>query len=182
AVEVIQTEGMPSPIASIGLEEVSRRGEIVSPERLRAIVRQSTEARIRESFLVAACTSCWEYVELRTVGSGAPERCPRCGKPGTIGFTTDSYEAVFSATLKARSRLELHGRAERILETLRRSAQVRNEFGDESLYLMAGRGIRASEIPALLKRKAEGGDVVDLVIEGEREALKRRYFVTEGAT
>ncbi len=182
AVEVIQTEGMPSPIASIGLEEVSRRGEIVSPERLRAIVRQSTEARIRESFLVAACTSCWEYVELRTVGSGAPERCPRCGKPGTIGFTTDSYEAVFSATLKARSRLELHGRAERILETLRRSAQVRNEFGDESLYLMAGRGIRASEIPALLKRKGEGGDVVDLVIEGEREALKRRYFVTEGAT
>ena len=61
---ILEPEGAPSPIARIGLEEVSRRGEIVSPERLRAIIRQSTEARIRESFLVAACTNCWEYVEL----------------------------------------------------------------------------------------------------------------------
>ena len=122
---------------------MSRRGEIVSPERLRAIIRQSTEARIRESFLVAACTNCWEYVELRRVGDGSPERCPRCGKTDTIGFTTESYEAVFSAALKARSRLELHGKAERMLETLKRSAQIRNEFGDEALYLIAGRGHQA---------------------------------------
>jgi ATP-dependent helicase Lhr and Lhr-like helicase len=184
-IQVIDTEGMPSPIASVGLEEVSRRGEIVSPERLRAIIRQSTEVRIRESYLVAACTSCWEYIELRRVGSGAPERCPRCGKTDTIGFTTESYEAVFSAAMKARSRLQLHGKAERVLEILKRSAKMRNEFGDDVLYLIAGRGIRLSEVPDILKRKkesgsrGEAGDIVDYVIEGEREALKRRYFVTQ---
>src|SRR5271155_4174474 len=118
---ILEPEGSPSPIARIGLEEVSRRGEIVSPERLRAIIRQSTEARIRESFLVAACTNCWEYVELRRVGDGAAERCPRCGRKDTIGYTTESYEAVFSATLKARSRLLLHGKAQKVLENLRRS-------------------------------------------------------------
>ncbi len=177
---VLETEGAPSPTARIGLEEVSRRGEIVSPERLRAIIRQSTEARIRESFLVAACANCWEYVELRKVGDGPPERCPHCGRKDTIGFTTESYENVFAATLKARSRLELHGKAQKVLEILKRTAQLRNEFGDDTLYLMAGRGIRLSELPALLKKRKESGqDLIDCVIEGEREALKRRYFVTE---
>jgi ATP-dependent Lhr-like helicase len=179
-IQVIETEGAPSPIAAIGLEEVSRRGEIVSPERLRAIIRQSTEARIRESFLVAACTHCWEYVELRRVGSGAPEKCPRCGRTDSMGFTTESYETVFSTAMKQRSRLQLHGKAVRVIETLKKSAQIRNEFGDEALYLIAGRGIRLSEVPALLKRKKEtGGDLVDYIIEGERESLRRRYFVTQ---
>ena len=177
---VLEPEGAPSPIARIGLEEVSRRGEIVSPERLRAIIRQSTEARIRESFLVAACTNCWEYVELRRVGDGGAERCPRCGRKDTIGYTTESYEAVFGATLKARSRLQMHGKAQKVLENLKRSAQIKNEFGDDALYLIAGRGIRLSEVSALLKKRKEAGmDLIDCVIEGEREALKRRYFVSQ---
>ncbi|HVC27542.1 MAG TPA: DEAD/DEAH box helicase [Nitrososphaerales archaeon] len=178
-IAILEPEGAPSPIARIGLEEVSRRGEIVSPERLRAIIRQSTEARIRESFLVAACTNCWEYVELRRVGDGSPERCPRCGRKDTIGFTTESYETVFGATLKARSRLQMHGKALKALEILKRSAQLKNEFGDDALYVIAGRGIRLSEAPALLKKRRETGvDLIDCVIEGEREALKRRYFVS----
>jgi hypothetical protein len=159
---------------------VSRRGEIVSPERLRAIIRQSTEARVRESFLVAACTNCWEYVELRRVGDGAPEKCPRCGRKDTIGFTTESYEAVFGATLKARSRLQMHGKALKVLDTLKKSAQIRNEFGDDALCVIAGRGIRLSETQALLRKKKETGqDLIDCVIEGERDALRRRYFVSE---
>jgi ATP-dependent Lhr-like helicase len=179
-IAILEPEGGPSPIARIGLEEVSRRGEIVSPERLRAIIRQSTEARIRESFLVVACTHCWEYVELRRVGDGAPEKCPRCGKTDSIGFTTESYETVFSAALKARSRLQMHGKAQRVLETLKKSAQVKNEFGEDALHVIAGRGIRLSEVPALLKKKKETGmDLVDLVIEGERDALRRRYFVSQ---
>ncbi len=179
AVAVIESDG-PSPVARIGLEEVSRRGEIVSPERLHAIIRQSTEARVRESFLVAACTVCWDYVELRRVGSGVPQRCPRCGNEGAVGVTTESYETVFATALKARSRMQLHAKAARVTETLRRTAQIRKEFGDDSLYVIAGRGIRLSDVPAIMQRRQkEGGSVVDYIIEGEREALKRRYFVTD---
>jgi ATP-dependent helicase Lhr and Lhr-like helicase len=177
-VAIIESDG-PSPIARIGLEEVSRRGEIVSPERLRAIIRQSTQARINESFVVAACTSCWEYVELRRVGSGVPVKCPRCGKEA-VGFTTESYEGVFGAALKARSRLELRGKPAKVLEAVRKAAELRREFGDDVLLLIAGRGIRLSDVPGLLARKKETGqDIIDMVIEGEREALKRRYFVSQ---
>jgi ATP-dependent Lhr-like helicase len=67
SVKLLQYEGL-SPIARIGIEEISRRGEIVSPERLRALLRQSTRARILDTFVVAVCTSCWNYVELKRVG------------------------------------------------------------------------------------------------------------------
>lgn len=174
-VEVIEAESI-SPLARIGVEEVSKRGEIVSPERLRAIIRQSTEARVTDSFLVACCTACWDYIELKRVGNIQPGACPRCGKDA-VGYSTESYETIFGLALKARSRSELQGKYMKLIDTLRRSSQLVKEYGTDALYLMAGRGIRLGEAGSLLARKMEeGGDIVDLVIEGEREALKRRYF------
>jgi ATP-dependent Lhr-like helicase len=176
-VEVIEAEGI-SPLARIGVEEVSRRGEIVSPERLRAIIRQSTGARVADSFLVACCINCWDYIELKRVGNIVPGKCPRCGSD-LVGYSTESYETIFSLALKARSRSELHGKNAKHIETLRRSSQLVKEYGADALYLMAGRGIRLAEVGSLMARKAaEGGDIIDYVIEGEREALKRRYFAS----
>jgi ATP-dependent helicase Lhr and Lhr-like helicase len=174
-VEMIEAEAL-SPLARIGVEEVSRRGEIVSPERLRAIIRQTTEARIRDAFLVACCTNCWDYIELKRVGGMTPTKCPRCGSD-SVGYSTESYETIFGLALKARSRSELHGKNAKLIETLRRSSQLVREYGEDALILMAGRGIRLAEVGSLLARKKEqGGDIIDYVIEGEREALKRRYF------
>jgi ATP-dependent helicase Lhr and Lhr-like helicase len=176
-VSLIEAEGI-SPIARIGVEEVSRRGEIVSPERLRALIRQSTEARVLDSFLVASCTHCWEYVELKRVGDINQAKCPRCGEE-TVGFSTDSYESVFSVALKARSRSDLRGKTLKVVEALKRSVRLWKEFGSDSLLLMAGRGIRLADVENLLtKRRKEGGDLIDSVIEGEREALRRRYFAS----
>ena len=167
-----------SPIARIGVEEVSRRGEIISPERLRALIRQSTEARVADSFLIMVCTNCWDYVELKQVGSIELGRCPRCGSDA-IGFSTESYESVFGLALKVRSRSIQHGRSVKAVELLRKSAELAKKFGNDALVMMAGRGIRLSEASSLLaKRSKEGGDLIDYVIEGEREALKRRYFAS----
>jgi ATP-dependent helicase Lhr and Lhr-like helicase len=177
AVEVVEATTI-TPLARIGVEEVSRRGEIVSPERLRAIIRQSTEARVTDSFLVACCTNCWDYIELKRVGGIHPGKCPRCGSD-SVGYSTESYETIFSLALKARSRSDLRGKNMKLIDTLKRSSQLVNEYGADALLLMAGRGIRLAESGSLLARKKkEGGDIVDYVIEGERESLKRRYFAS----
>ncbi len=176
-VVVLESDSI-SPIARIGVEEVSRRGEIISPERLRALIRQSTEARAMDSFLIMVCTNCWDYIELKRVGSIELGLCPRCGSDA-VGFSTDSYEALFSLTLKARSRTSLRGKSLKTVESLKKSAELVKQFGNDALLMMAGRGVRLSEASALLTRKKkEGGDLIDYVIEGEREALKRRYFAS----
>jgi ATP-dependent Lhr-like helicase len=176
-VEIVEAETL-TPLARIGVEEVSRRGEIVSPERLRAIIRQSTEARVMDSFLVACCTNCWDYIELKRVGGIQPAKCPRCGSD-SVGYSTESYETIFSLSLKARSRSDLRGKNMKLIDTLKRSSQLVNEFGADALFLMGGRGIKLADAGSLLAKKArEGGDMIDYVIEGEREALKRRYFAS----
>ena len=176
-IETVEAETI-TPLARIGVEEVSRRGEIVSPERLRSIIRQSTEARVNDSFLVACCTKCWDYIELKRVGGIQPGNCPRCGS-NSVGYSTESYETIFSLALKARSRSDLRGKNMKLIDSLKRSSQLVNEYGADALVLMGGRGIRLAEAGSLLAKKAkEGGDIIDYVIEGEREALKRRYFAS----
>ena len=175
-VKVVEYEGL-TPIASIGVEEISRRGEIVSPERLRALLKQSTRARINDTFLVAVCTNCWNFLELRKVGDlEGFEKCPVCGKPA-VGLSADSYENVFSLAMKARSRAEMRGSKLKLVEALKKSAELRAEYGHAADMLLAGRGLRLSDAAALaVKLRKEGKDVVEMIIEGEREALRRRYF------
>ena len=175
-VKLVEYEGL-TPIARIGVEEISRRGEIVSPERLRALLKQSTRARINETFLVAVCANCWNFLELRKVADlEGLEGCPACGKQ-SVGLSTDSYENVFSLAMKARSRADLRGSKLKLVEALRKSSELRKEYGHSVDMLAAGRGIRLSEAAALAaKMRKEGTDVVELIIEGEREALRRRYF------
>ena len=175
-VKLVEYDGL-TPIARIGVEEISRRGEIVSPERLRALLKQSTRARVNETFLVAVCTNCWNFLELRKVadleGVGS---CPVCGK-AELGLSTDSYENVFSLAMKARSRSDIRGAKQRQVESLKKSAALRKDYGHAADLLTAGRGIRLADASALAaKMRKEGTDVIELVIEGEREALRRRYF------
>jgi ATP-dependent Lhr-like helicase len=175
-VKLLEYEGL-SPIARIGIEEISRRGEIVSPERLRALLRQSTRARIMETFLVAVCADCWNYLELKRVGDlDGVEQCPFCGHRA-IGLSTDSYENVFSLAMKARSRADIRGKNLKLVEAVKKSAELRKEYGFSFDILMAGRGVRLADAASLAERtRKEGRDVIDMVIEGERDALRRRYF------
>ncbi len=175
-VKLVEYDGL-TPIARIGVEEISRRGEIVSPERLRALLKQSTRARVNETFLVGVCTNCWNFLELRKVADmEGLERCPICGKVA-LGLSTDSYENVFSLAMKARSRTDIRGSKLKLVEGLRKSAELRKEYGHAVDMLLAGRGIRLVDATALAaKMRKEGLDLVELIIEGEREALRRRYF------
>lgn len=175
-VKVLEYEAL-SPIARIGVEEISRRGELVSPERLRALLRQSTRARVNDAFLVAVCTHCWNFLELRRVGDlEGLGKCRECGKE-EIGLSADSYENVFSLAMKARSRTDLRGKRLAQVESLRKSAVLRKEYGHPIDMLIAGRGIRLADAAALAARmKKEGTDLVDLIVEGERDAMRRRYF------
>jgi hypothetical protein len=175
-VKIVESESL-TPIARIGVEEISRRGEIVSPERLKALLKQSTRGRINDTFLVVVCTNCWNFLELKKVGDlEGMEKCPVCEK-AAIGLSTDSYENVFSLAMKARSRADLRGSKLKLVEGLRKTSEFRKEYGHAADMLLAGRGIRLAEATTLAsKMRKQGTDVVELIIEGEREALRRRYF------
>ena len=176
-VKLIESEGL-TPIARIGVEEISRRGEIVSPERLRALLKQSTRARINDTFLVSRLHQLLELPGAEEGGGpGGFREVPLSVRKPTLGLSTDTYENVFSLAMKARSRADLRGSKLKLVESLRKSAELRKEYGHAADMLLAGRGIRLAEAATLAaKMRKEGTDVVELIIEGERDALRRRYF------
>jgi ATP-dependent Lhr-like helicase len=168
-----------SPLARIGMEEISRRGEIVSPERLRAIIRLSTMARLDSTFLVIVCTKCWEYVELRKVSElEGIIKCEKCGSH-ELGITSESYETVFSISLKIRSGAELHGKNEKVYRSIKKMAELRVKNGHVVDIISAGRGLTINEIQHAIERVRNGADVIDAVIDAERESLRRRYFLRD---
>jgi hypothetical protein len=63
------------------------------------------------------------------------------------------------------------------MTSLQKSAELRKEYGHSLDLILSGRGIRLVDAGNIAMRlKKEGTDIVDLIIEGEREALRRRYF------
>ena len=85
-----------------------------------------------DAFLTAVCTNCWEYTEPKRIGSVVLGKCPRCGKD-SIGYSTESYESIFSLALKARSRTDLRGKSLRMVEALKKSTALCVEYGLDAL-------------------------------------------------
>jgi hypothetical protein len=80
--------------------------------------------------------------------------------------------------MKARSRSDIRGKNLRLVEALKKSAELKKEYGHAAEMLLAGRGIRITEAAGLAaKMRKEGTDLIELIIEGERDALRRRYFL-----
>jgi len=83
------------------------------------------------------CTNCWNFVELRRVSDlDGLGKCPSCGKE-TLGLSTDTYENIFSLAMKARSRSDLRGEKLKRVEALRKTAELRKEYGHPADLLLA---------------------------------------------
>ncbi|MFQ6134792.1 MAG: hypothetical protein ACE5KU_03120, partial [Nitrososphaerales archaeon] len=168
----------PTPIARIGLEEMSRRSDIIPPERMRRILLRSTRARLLNEVRTAVCTECWDYVESRKVADMQEMVCPECGGGG-IGFTEDTEEAVRRLCERMRvDRPRAPKRYRRMHRRIMGSAELYRRYGFPTVFVLAGRRIRVSDADAILKReKVVSERLIDMVLEGEKKALKRRYFV-----
>ncbi len=165
----------PSPISRIGLEEISRKSDIVPPARMRQILLKSTRARLLNEVFTVVCTDCWDYVESRKVVEMQEISCPECGSQ-KIGFTTDSEEDVRRLSESMRVGGEPPKRFRRMAGRITGSAELYQERGFPAVVVLAGRGIRPSDASEILKHdKIITEEMIERILEGEKRALKRRY-------
>src|SRR2546426_12632311 len=86
--------------------------------------------------------------------------------------------------MKARSRSTFRGKRLKLLTSLKRSAELRKEYGPTLDMLLAGRGIRlsdASNLASRMKKEGEaGGGGVEQIIEGGRGGRRRPSFASTG--
>jgi ATP-dependent Lhr-like helicase len=176
-IEIVKVEaaGEPSPLARLGIEKVSMKTDLIPPEKMRRILLESARARLLDETRVFICTDCWDYLESIRISS-LPLRpeCPRCGsrRLGMLGVEENkAYVLVEKKGQKLRkSERKLRNRA---LQT----ADLISNYGKAAAVVLSGKGLRPSDAREILKKESNlSDDLFSLILEAERNALKRRFL------
>ncbi len=174
-VEKIETKGNATPIARIGIERVSRKTDLIPPERMRAVLIKSAKARLLSETCVFVCTDCWDYIEMISA-KDLPEKpkCPRCGSTA-IGLLKVEEEHVFPIIDKKGEKLTKN--EDRIQRQALQTARLIAKHGKPAVVALCARRVRPSDVVGVLEEEPKLSDrFYELVLEAERKALSKRFW------
>ena len=164
----------PTPIARIGIERISRKADLIPPEKMRWILLESTKARILNESRLLACTSCLEYATIIRI-KDMPDvfECPKC--KGNLGVTADTPDLI--GKIRAKRGRALSESERRVTENLKTSSLLLKKHGKIVAYVLAGRRMTNNDVRAVLRKTQRISDrLFELIMEQERAALRRRFW------
>ena len=171
----LETEGVATPVARVGIERVSMKTDLIPPERMKLILVESARARLLNEVRTLVCTECWEYLEMIRI-KDLPEKpaCPRCGS-SSLGVLRRGEEEVQSLVDKRGEKLTKS--EEKMKERAVKTARLMSGYGKPAAVALSGRKLKVSDVEGILKEERGLSDrFFELVIEAERNALKRRFW------
>ncbi|MDH5663916.1 MAG: hypothetical protein OEY90_05570, partial [Candidatus Bathyarchaeota archaeon] len=174
-VSKLETEGVATPVARVGIERVSMKTDLIPPERMKLILVESAKARLLNEVRTFVCTNCWEYLEMIRM-QDLPEKplCPRCGS-SSLGVLSREEGKVQSLVDKEGEKLTKI--EEKMKERAVKTARLMSEYGKPAAVALSGRKLKISDVKGILKEeKALSDHFFELVMEAERNALKRRFW------
>ncbi len=174
-VKKLETMGVATPVARVGIERVSMKTDLIPPERMKLILVESARARLLNEVRTFLCTSCWEYLEMIRM-KDLPEKpvCPRCGSSslGVLGKEEEKLQSLVD-----KNGLNLTKDEERLRQWALRTARLISGYGKPAAVVLSGRKLKVSDAEKILRdERTLSGRFFELVIEAEREALKRRFW------
>jgi ATP-dependent Lhr-like helicase len=164
-----------SPIARIGIERISRKTDLIPPEKMKRILLESAKVRILNESRTLVCPDCLGYASIQRV-KDMPTifACPKC-KNGRLGITAETPE-FFEAIGKKKGR-NLSQSEERIVADVRAAASLLRKYGKVAAYVMAGRRIGPGEAKVVLRRTSKVSDrLYEAITDAERRVLRRRFW------
>ena len=172
----LETKGIATPIARVGIERVSMKTDLIPPERMKRLLIESAKVRLLDEVRTFICTKCWDYLEMIRI-KNLPEKpaCPRCGSP-ELGLLRVEESEVISLVEKRGEKLTKNEKEK--MEQAVKTAKLISEYGKAAAAALSGRRISVSDAKEIFSKEHTLTDrFFELVIEAEREALKRRFWV-----
>jgi len=171
----LETKGVATPVARVGIERVSMKTDLIPPERMKLILVESARVRLLDEVRTFVCTNCWEYLQMIRV-KDLPEKpaCPRCGSL-SLGVLGREEDEVQSLVEKAGGKLTKS--EEKMRDWALKTARLMSGYGKPAAVALSGRRLRVSDVEEILREEGTLSDrFFELVIEAERNALKRRFW------
>ena len=164
-----------SPIARIGIERISRRTDLIPPEKMKRILLESTKVRILNESRTLACANCLDYVKIQRIKDMPTHfTCPEC-REGKLGVATETPE--FFEKIRGKGGRNLSQKEEQIMDELKESATLLGKYGKVAAYVMAGRRIGPREARVVLHRNRKISDALyQGIMDAERRVLRKRFW------
>ena len=170
----VKTHGTPTPIACSAIERASMKTDIIPPEKMKFILVESAKARLLNEIRTLLCVKCWDYYEIMPI-KDLPDKpkCPRC-KSTNLAVLEDEDQTMSLIEKKGKN---LTKKDRRIREKAIRIAELTAKYGKPAVVALSARKIKISDVKAIFKREKElGNHFFELILEAERNALKRRFW------
>ena len=174
-VKKLETDGVASPVARVGIERVSMKTDLIPPERMRLILVESAKARLLNEVRTFICTNCWDYLEMIRI-KDLPDKpaCPKCGSTA-LGVLSREEEKIQSLVEKKGEKLTKVER--KWHDHALKAARLMSEYGKPAAVAFSGRRLKISDVEDILREEKELTDhFFESVIEAERKAMKRRFW------
>jgi len=174
-VEKVETDGVATPIARVGIERVSMKTDLIPPERMRAVLVKSARARLLNETRTFVCTNCWDYLEMICVKDlpDQPE-CPKCGSKA-LGLLRSEEERAVPLVEKKGDRLTKNER--RMEGKALQTALLIAKYGKPAAVALCARRVRSSDVKGVLEKEPRLRDsFYELILEAERKAMSRRFW------
>lgn len=166
---------VPSPMTRRALERISQKTELIPPERMHKVIVESAKARLLNESRQFLCTNCWEWYEtLRVLDLDERPSCLRCGSRSLAVLDLDEQ--------KLKRFIEKRGKVvsytdQKLLRKALRTARLMELYGKPAAFVLAGKNIRVSDAEWILNEASTiDYRLTELVVEAEREALRRRML------
>jgi len=171
----LETKQIATPIARVGIERVSMKTDLIPPERMKRVLIESARVRLLDETRTFICTRCWDYLQMVRI-KDLPDKpvCPRCGSP-ELGLLRFEEGEVASLIEKKGEKLTKDEREK--MEQAVKTAMLISEYGKAAAVALSGRRVDLDGAKGILSEESALTDrFFELVIEVEREALRRRFW------
>jgi len=176
-IEVVsqRTGDRPTPIARIGLERIGRKSDLIPPEKMKRILIESAKVRLLDGAGTFLCTDCWKYVKtIRIADLPDKPRCPKC-RSEKIGMVNSPEWDVERVCRKAKTSLTVKERG--VVRRAKETAKLISRYGRIAAVVLAGKNLGTAEAEGILhKERTLSDSLFELVVETERQALKKRFW------
>lgn len=173
--EIAPRTSEASPIARIGIERISRKTDLIPPNKMKKILLESAKVRILNESRTLACSNCMEDAHIQRIKDMPTDfSCPKC-KAGTLGISSELPETF--EKIRGKKNRNLSEREERAFEDLKASAALLEKYGKPAAYVLAGRRIGPGEAKVVLRRTNRVSDrLFESIMNAERRVLGRRFW------
>jgi ATP-dependent Lhr-like helicase len=172
--EVVETGGVPTPVARVGIERVSMKTDLIPPERMRSVLVESAKARLLNETGNFVCTNCWDYVEMIKI-KDLPDK-PKCVNCGSYAIGMLKVEEEKALALVEKRGEKLAKNEEKLQSQARQTAELIEKYGKAAAVALSARRVYVSDVCGVLEMEPTLSDrFYELVLDAERKVLSKRF-------